>query len=259
MEEGEFKASTRPLARDSMMLTFLGRTFRPKWWGFALAVAGCAAFIALGNWQARRAEEKRALAARLDAAQRAPARALPARPVAASDYAQRRVAALGTFVPQYTVLLENKIHDGRLGYEVVTPLRLGQSPLHVLVDRGWVAAGARRDELPEIRTPPGELQIEGIALQRLPQAFEPEHRPPQGRVWQNLRLDEFAAATGLALQPVVIEQLSQIDDGLVRDWVRPDTGAERNASYALQWYSFAALAVILFLVQSFRRGQSSEH
>ena len=241
-----------------MTFTVQGRAFRPKWWGFALALAGCAAFIALGNWQARRAEEKRALAARLEAALRAPARELPARPVAAAEYAQQRIAALGTFVPEYTVLLDNKIHDGRLGFEVVTPLRLGQSRLHVLIDRGWVAAGARREELPEIRTPPGELRVEGIALQRLPQAFEPQHRPTRGRVWQNLRLDEFAAATGLALQPLVIEQLSQVDDGLLRDWQRPDTGAERNASYALQWYSFAALAVILFLVQSFRRERPSE-
>jgi len=241
-----------------MTIMVQGRAFRPKWWGLALTVAGCAAFIALGNWQARRAEEKRALGARLEAALRAPARELPAYLVTAADYAQRRVAALGSFVPEYTVLLDNKIRDGRLGYEVVTPLRLGQSRLHVLVDRGWVAAGARRDELPEISTPVGELRIEGFALRRLPQAFEPQRRPPRGRVWQNLRLDEFAASTGLALQPLVIEQLSRVDDGLLRDWEPPDTGAERNASYALQWYSFAALAVILFLVHSFRREQPSQ-
>lgn len=241
-----------------MAFTIQGRAFRPKWWGFALAVAGCALFVALGNWQARRAEEKRSLAARLEAARHAPALELPPRPVAAPEYVQRRVAARGTFLPEYTVLLDNKIHDGRLGYEVVTPLRLGQSGLNVLVDRGWVAAGARRDQLPQIRTPAGELRIEGIALQRLPQAFELQRRVPRGRVWQNLRLDEFAAATGLALQPLVIEQLSRTDDGLLRDWERPDTGAARNASYAMQWYSFAVLTIILFLVQSFRREQPSQ-
>jgi surfeit locus 1 family protein len=258
MEKVEFKASTRLLARAGMAFTIQGRAFRPKWWGFALALAGCAVFIALGNWQARRAEEKRSLAARLEAARHAPALELPLRPVAAPEYVQRRVVARGTFLPEYTVLLDNKVHDGRLGYEVVTPLRLGQSRLYVLVDRGWVAAGARRDQLPEVRTPGGEVRVEGIALQRLPQAFELQHRTPHGRVWQNLRLDEFAAATGLTLQPLVIEQLSQSDDGLLRDWERPDTGAERNASYAVQWYSFAALAVIIFLVQSFRRERSGE-
>jgi surfeit locus 1 family protein len=236
-----------------MPVTISGRTFRPKWWGFALAAAGCAAFIALGNWQLRRAEEKRELAAQLDAALRAPARELPSRPVAAGDYVLHRVAARGRFVPSQTVLLDNKIHDGHLGYQVVTPLRLAGSQLHVLIDRGWVAAGPRRDVLPEIRTPQAELRVEGFAVARLPRAFDPLRRPPRGRVWQNLRLADFSQATGLALQPLVIEQLSNTDDGLARDRERPDAGAAKNESYALQWYSFAALATILFLLQSFRR------
>ena len=40
-----------------------GYSFRPRAWALALAVASCVAFIALGNWQARRAEAKRALGA----------------------------------------------------------------------------------------------------------------------------------------------------------------------------------------------------
>jgi surfeit locus 1 family protein len=236
-----------------MQLTILGRGFRPKWWGFALAAAGCAAFIALGNWQTRRAEEKRAAAARLEAAMHEPARELPAGLVDSDRFVQHRVAARGTFVPAYTVLLDNKIHDGRLGYEVVTPLRLAGGRIHVLVDRGWVAAGPRRDALPEIRTPQGEVRIEGFAVAHLPRAFAPFGRAPQGRVRQNLGLEDFSAATGLRLQPLVIEQLSSADDGLLRDRERADSGADKNASYALQWYSFAALAIVLFLVHSFRR------
>jgi surfeit locus 1 family protein len=44
------------------------------------------------------------------------------------------------------VLLDYKIHRGRLGYYVVTPLRIEGSAMHVLVNRGWVAAGARRED-----------------------------------------------------------------------------------------------------------------
>ena len=43
-----------------------GYSFRPRAWAFALTAAACAAFIALGNWQARRADEKRALGAELE-------------------------------------------------------------------------------------------------------------------------------------------------------------------------------------------------
>jgi cytochrome oxidase assembly protein ShyY1 len=52
---------------------------------------------------------------------------------------------------------------------------------------------------------------------------------------------------------VVIEQHSPAPDGLTRDWPRPDAGIEKHESYALQWYSLAALAVVLFVALSFRR------
>ena len=31
-----------------------GYSFRPRLWAWALAALGCAAFVSLGNWQARR-------------------------------------------------------------------------------------------------------------------------------------------------------------------------------------------------------------
>ena len=237
----------------SMMPAVFGRPFRPTWWGFALALAGCAAFVALGNWQLRRAEERRAVELSLAAAQRGPLLDLPPSAVDVRDYALRRVEARGEFVAAQTILLENKIRNGRVGYEVITPLRLARSAMHVLVNRGWVAAGPRLDQLPQITTPTGELRIEGIALERLPQALEAGSGPPQGKVWQNLRLDDFRAASGLALQPLIIEQHSDSGDGLERDWPHADSRARTNQMYAMQWYSFAVLSLILFIVLSFRR------
>lgn len=231
------------------------KNFSPTWWGTALSAAGCAAFIALGNWQTHRAQEKRALAARVDAALAGAPLKLPAHQVQAADFALRRVVAQGEFVPAHTVFLDNKIHQGRVGYEVVTPLRLAGGTLHVLVDRGWTPAGPRREILPQVSTPGGEQRIEGLALTHLPRAFEPFRRAPQGRVRQNLHLADFGRESGLALLPLVIEQRSDSPDGLVRDWPRPDGGATRNESYALQWYLFAALALVLFVVHSYREGR----
>ncbi|MGH8747222.1 MAG: SURF1 family protein, partial [Burkholderiales bacterium] len=232
--------------------------FRPTWWGAALTVAGCAAFIVLGNWQTHRAQQKRALAARVDAALAGAPLKLPSHQVAAADFALRRVVAQGEFVPAHTVFLDDKIYRGRVGYEVVTPLRLAGTTLHVLIDRGWLPAGARRDVLPEVSTPVGEQRIEGLALTRLPHALELGSGVPQGRVWQNLRIADFSRESGLALLPLVIEQDSVAPDGLVRDWPRPDSGAARNESYALQWYLFAVLALVLFVVHSHRRGRGRD-
>lgn len=206
-----------------------GYSFRPRAWAFALAAAGCAAFVALGNWQAGRAAEKRAAAA-----------------------AERRLQLRGEFLERYTVLLDNKVFRGRVGYHVVQPLRLADGR-HVLVNRGWIAAPAHREQLPQIRTPGGMHEVEGRVLEHFPRAYEPSDAPPSGRVWQNVELTTFAAWSGLRLEPYVLQQHSPFPDGLARNWPPPDSGADKNESYALQWYTLAALAVVLFLVLSVRR------
>lgn len=227
-----------------------GYSFRPRAWALALAAAACAAGIALGNWQAGRAEQKRALGARFEQALRSPAIELPSTMVEPEDFVLKRVAARGRFVDEHTVYLDNKLRRGRPGYEVVTPLRM--DGLHVLVNRGWVAAGRTRAELPKMQPPADEVRVEGLALARLPQALA-TGVAPTGRVRQNIDVKSFEEETGLRLQPIVIEQHSPAADGLVRDWPRPDAGIEKHQSYALQWYSLAGLAVILFAVLSWRR------
>jgi surfeit locus 1 family protein len=147
------------------------------------------------------------------------------------------------------------VHGGRPGYEVVTPLRLAGEPMHVLVNRGWIAAGPARELLPQIRTPAGEISLAGLLREHLPRVLQ-VGPPSRGRVRQNLSIEDFAAETGLALRPYVIEQHSFADDGLLRDWPRPGPGAEKNEMYALQWYSLAALAVVLLVVLSFRKRES---
>ena len=205
-----------------------GYSFRPRPWALALAAAACAAGIALGNWQSGRADQKRAAAARLE-----------------------RIVVEGEFLPKYTVYLDNKTRRGRPGYEIVTPLRLRGSSSHVLVNRGWVAAGPTRDALPEVPTSAGLVRIEGIALERLPRVLTIQEN--RGKVRQTLDIEAYAAETGLKLEPRVIEQHSAAPDGLVRDWAPHGTGIEKHEAYALQWYSLAALAVVLVIVLSFRK------
>jgi surfeit locus 1 family protein len=222
-----------------------GYSFRPRGWALAAAALACAAGIALGNWQARRADEKRAVRERLEAALKSPPIEIPAAPIEAKPYVLRRVAARGHFVSDHTVYLQNRIRRGRVGYEVLTPLRLRDSSVHILVNRGW-------SEASQAPTPSGELRIEGIALERLPRMLQLKE-DPKSRVRQNLNLDAYAAQTGLRLQPIVIEQHSDSGDGLARDWPRPDAGIEKHQGYALQWYSLAVLAAALALVFSFRK------
>ena len=225
-----------------------GYSFRPRAWALALALAGCAAGVALGNWQNRRADEKRELAARIERGLQDPPLEIGAAPIDAKNFALRRVAARGEFVARHDVFLENKVRQGRLGYEVVTPLRLGEA-MHVLVDRGWIERGSQR-----AMTPIGTVRVEGLALERLPHALELGGL--LGAERQNIDIDAFAKETGLRLQPVIIQEHAGPADGLVRQWPRADGDVDRHAAYALQWYSLAALAVALFVVLSFRKREN---
>jgi surfeit locus 1 family protein len=228
---------------------------RPRIWPLLLAAVACAGAITLGNWQSRRADEKRALGAELDAAMRAAPVELSATAPAAG-YVLKHVAAQGTFVPALTVFLDNKLRHGRPGYEVVTPLRLAGTDAHVMVDRGWLASPASRAAPPVVRTPAGNVRVEGLGLERLPHALQ-AGEADKGPVRQNLDLDAFAAQSGLRLVRLVIQQHSRADDGLLREWPRPDVGVEMHESYKLQWYSLAALAVVLGVVFAFRRVKPS--
>jgi surfeit locus 1 family protein len=229
--------------------------FRPALVPGLVAGALVIATVAAGNWQTRRAEEKIQLARRLDEAARAPALSVPREPAAAETFEHRRVVARGRYVASATLLLDNKVHAGVAGYHVLTPLRLEGSDMHVLVDRGWIAAGDRR-ALPAVPTPQGPVAVEGIVGLPPRRILELAPESGAGPLRENLVIERERERLGLALQPFVVLQTSAADDGLVREWERPDTNVARHRSYALQWYSFAALAVVFYVLVCTRRIRS---
>ena len=209
-----------------------GLRFRPPWWGVLLAAAGCAAGIALGQWQSGRADEKRAAAG------------------------AARLTLRGEFLGGRTVLLDNRLRRGRPGYEVVQPFRVAGDGV-VLVNRGWIAGGASRAQLPQVRTPAGVVTLEGVRREHFARVYEPPGARPEGSVWLNVTPRQFSAATGLALEPWVFEQHGEFDDGLLREWPAPGIDAEKNEAYAFQWYSLAALCVVLLIALGFKREKNS--
>ena len=227
--------------------------FRPAFLPGAAALAAIALTLALGNWQSRRAEEKLALGRDLDAAASRAVLVMPPRPVEAHDYAFARISARGEYSARHTILLDNKVLRGTPGYQVLTPLKIAGGDMHVLVYRGWVAAGARRDSLPQIRTPGGTETVEGIAVVPSGHILELGAKTEDGIVWQNLVLARYAKWSGLRLQPIVLQQTSEAADGLVRVWERPDTGADRHRGYAFQWYALATTILIFYVALGFKR------
>lgn len=213
---------------------------------------GIASTFSLGRWQLSRADEKLALQAALQAREHmAPVN--PAEMSAATDAVQiepllhREVVLAGEWVPERTVFLDNRPMDGRAGFFVLTPLRLTDSRVDVLVLRGWAPRNfQQRDALPPVDTPAGRVAVAGRLTDGVPAAFA-LGRDAGGRIRQNLALDAFRVETGLPLAPVVVRQTGEASDGLLRDWPPPATGVDKHYGYAFQWFGLCALIALLFL------------
>ncbi len=211
--------------------------------------------LALANWQLNRAHEKEALAARLAVLANDAPVSLPAAEVKAEEVEWRRVTARGRFEPRYGVLIDNRIRHGVAGYHVVMPLEIGSGSggRYVLVNRGWIAGNPDRARLPDARTPDATVEIAGLATVPSRRFLELSSRTAEGKVWQNLTLERYREAFPIAVQPVVIQQESPLEDGLVREWDPPNLGVDKHYGYAFQWLALAATVLVFYLVTHVRR------
>jgi len=231
---------------------------RPRWLPPLATVVGIALTAAAGNWQLDRAHEKERLQQTYErVASEAPVR-LTASLASLEDLAMRRVEVEGEFVPKGLVLLDNKMRNAVAGYEVVMPLKIGGSSMHVLVNRGWVAAGPERATLPLIRTPDATVKVTGMAV--VPGRFlELSKVEDSGPVWQNLTVARYVARSGLQVQPVVVQQQNDLDDGLSRSRERPDFGIGKHYGYAVQWFLFCCLIIFLYVFFHVKASRSKKN
>ncbi|WP_395057944.1 SURF1 family protein [Polaromonas sp.] len=205
--------------------------------------------FSLGQWQVRRAAQKEALQAAIDAQKRLPAldvRALLATENIA-DVMHREAVLQGTWLAAHTVYLDNRPMDGKSGFWVVTPLLLADSQQAVLVQRGWVPRDfTDRTRLPDVGTPEGQVRVSGRMAPPPSKLYE-FAGAASGRIRQNLDLPAFSAETGVLLLPVSLLQTGAASEGLLRNWAAPNTGVDKHHGYAFQWFALCALLVGLYV------------
>jgi len=231
--------------------------FQPRLVTTLAAAAGIALTLVLSGWQLNRAHEKEVRAARLDALAKDPPVALSVAEARAVDLEWRRVTARGRFEPRHAVFVDNRIRRGVAGYHVIMPLEMrsisGGASRYVLVNRGWIAANPERSVLPNVKTPAGTVEITGLATVPGTRFLELAPQAAEGAVWQNLTLERYRHAVRIPLQPVVIQQESLLDDGLAREWERPDLGVDKHYGYAFQWLALALTILVFYIVTHVRR------
>jgi surfeit locus 1 family protein len=231
-----------------------GYQFKPKLWLSIVTILALILFVKLGLWQLSRADEKDARHISLEYYAQQPAVTIPSILVNLEDYQYRQVEIRGYFNSEYSIFLDNKLHQGVAGYHVLTPLQLENSSMNVMVNRGWVSGGGDRSQLPEVITPEDRVEISGFIVAPTIKALSLSDEQVIDKVWQNFDLDIYRLKTKLTLQPLLLlQQDNKIDDGLVRQWDKPESGSAKNLGYAFQWFSLAVATLIIYLVLNVKR------
>ena len=236
------------------------RRFRPKLWALILTIVFAMVNVRLGNWQGERAEYKIGQQAQL-------ATALAAAPLTFDDLRAgadtgvelryRSLSLTGAFVAEELFYIDNRIVDAKAGYGLVQSFRVESATgagRTVLVDRGWLRASGIRAALPVVDTPTGKVTITGrinTPPSRNPGTFDNDG----GERLNYVSVPELSTRLKRPIEPFIVEQVG--GPGFI-EVVRPSPGAsfEKNRGYQLQWYAFAAMAVIIFLVLSFRKANA---
>lgn len=198
--------------------------------------------IGLGYWQLQRAEEKRQILADIDAR-------LAAQPQNISSIKQTEiytpVRLLGYYTDEY-FYLDNRTRNGRAGYEVLQVFVSGEQ--RWLINRGWIAGMPDRSSLPTVSYPLAAKVITGFLY---PVAAHTDNMPTKnpgahGRIQQ---LDTGLTGEIRIGEPEWSIRLSaDSDTALVTDWQLVNSNPQRHSGYAVQWFSMAAVLVILWLL-----------
>jgi len=210
--------------------------------------------VALGSWQLQRLEDRRARNAAIE-------RERSRRPHLITSGVGRieppppytPVRASGEFDPEHEVLVYGRSLDGRSGHWLATPLIFDDGTA-ALVVRGWVPFEYQSAPVADAAPPAGELTIGGFLL-----PDEGTAQPDEDGVIGRLDVEWLRGILRTEVYPGPI-QLTEHTDSQPGElpvpigW--PELSEGPHLSYAIQWFSFAAIAVVgaVVLLRRERRG-----
>jgi surfeit locus 1 family protein len=242
---------------------------RPRWiLSHVFVLAMVVAFIAAGFWQLSRLQEKRDRNDRVTArtAQAVADAGDLARPgdyTAASDLEFRRATATGTYLVDQEVLVRSRSRDSAPGSWILTPLQLDDGTA-LVVNRGWIPNGGEFESVPAAyRAPHGEVTVTGLVRKTETRGRFGPKDPTSGT------LENLARADVARLDQQVDEdvrpfylQLQEQDPAIRPQDPRPVPAPELDEgphlSYALQWFTFALMTVIIYPLILRRRAREIE-
>ncbi len=205
----------------------------------------------LGLWQLGRATEKSALVDRWEARAALPAvdpRALSSE--SPERLADRQVKWRGQFRAEDYLLLDNQIHQGRVGYHVVA--LVSAEDMLIPVNLGWLAGDPSRRTEPTPVLPEGLVSVSGrvyVPMGKPLMMQKPEAPASLPARVQTLYWDDWqrslSTLTGRAVFPfeVRVDQRSPL--AFVAEWPIVNQSPAKHIGYAIQWFAMAAVLAFI--------------
>jgi surfeit locus 1 family protein len=212
--------------------------------------------LRLGFWQLDRRDQRLERNAAVAERMTATPVGLLAAPTDTAGLIYRSATASGTYDHDRTIILGARSMNGIPGVHVLTPLRTADGA--ILVNRGWVpSADAATVDLALVSRPPGG-EIAGV-LVPFPDVRLP--RDPDGfrTRWFRLDGDAIRAQYPYRVAPLYLQttgdpQVAPTAGVLSPQPLAPPTlDAGPHLSYAVQWFSFAAIFLIGWATLVLRR------
>lgn len=225
----------------------------PRWLvSHALIALLLIAMLIAGLWQLDRLSEKKtrnaSIVERTEVGAQPLEQVLSPGATANEDLQFVPVTVMGEYRPEDEVLIRNRSLNSSPGSHVLTPLVLADGRA-IAVNRGWVPLSFAADEArPGTEPPAGLVTVTGwLQPTVVAEGFQRDD-PAEGRLTSLARvdLDRFRQQLDYELAPVWLqldgEATSTADVPVPLDLPVLDNGP--HLSYAVQWFTFATIAIV---------------
>jgi surfeit locus 1 family protein len=207
-------------------------------------------FISAGRWQLGRAAEKEAIEESFITGSGMELLLRPISDTEADDNRYRRLQLDGHFLPDQQILLDNIVHAGVNGYEVLTPFITNDTT--IMVNRGWIRANPDRRMLPDISVTANERTITGIVNKFPAPGMRIAAEYPTDAPWPRRMLypnqEAIITTVGMPVKSYQLLLVAEQPDGYARKWKALQVDPKTNYGYAFQWFSFALVATIFYVI-----------
>ena len=201
-------------------------------------------FVFLGIWQIERAANKEGLLQDFNSEQESPPTRLTSQSANWS-----RVFVDGVSDSSRQILIDNQIHNGKVGYKIFTPFRFDDNKI-VLVDRGWIGQGQSRSDLPQLNILEKKSRI--IATVTSPEQGVLAGSELLTNEWPRVSQSKAVEVIALAFNEPILDIVLVLDPGSsqITEFIQIKPFAitpVKHYGYAMQWFTMSIVLLGMFL------------